>query len=320
MYLRTTTTATNNTMLGYIMTNQSTYNELSAQASTQKKLNTPSDNATDAISVLNINKSLSQLNGYLGNMSQSQNELNMLDTSLASITKTLQRANDLTVQAATGTNSAATLGNIKIEIDQIIKTLQGLGNAQFNGSYIFAGTNVGTVPFQENTVDGGVTYVGTPQTDDYERYIQISQGVETAINVPGDKLLGFYDADATGTPPVPTGSGIFKTLYELSAALGTTPTTPASFDAIRSKLTGIQDGITNISSVRTNFASITNRFNMTATSIQNNIVQLKSFKSGMEDVDLATTMSNLSQQELALKATMAVASQSMKSASLLDYI
>ena len=301
-------------MLDYIMSNQTAYNDLSAQASTQKKLNTPSDNPTDAISVLNINKSLSQLNGYLGNMSQSQNELNMLDTSLASITKTLQRANDLTVQASTGTNSPDTLKNIKTEIDQIIKTLQGVGNTQFNGSYIFAGTDVGTVPFQDNAT-GGMDYVGTPQTKDYERYIQISQGVETAINVSGDKLLGSYDSSAT-----PTGSGIFKTLYELSAALGTTPTSPASFDAIRSKLTGIQDGITNVSSIRTNFASITNRFNMTAASIQSNIVQLKSFKSGMEDVDLATTMSNLSQQELALKATMAVASQSMKSSSLLDYI
>ena len=213
MFLRTTTTATNNTMLDYIMENQGKYNELAAQASAQKKLLVPSDNPTDAISVLNINKNLSQLDGYVDNMTQAQNELNVLDTSLASITTVLQRANDLTVQAANGTNGSDALLNIKTEIDEIIQTLKSLGNTSFNGSYIFSGTNVGTVPFQDN-VDGGVNYTGTPETGDYERYIQISQGVETAINVSGDKLLGYYDADSAGTPPVPTGTGIFKTLYE----------------------------------------------------------------------------------------------------------
>ena len=94
----------------------------------------------------------------------------------------------------------------------------------------------------------------------------------------------------------------------------------ASFDDIRSKLDEIQDGIVNVSSVRTNFGSITNRFNMTKTSIANSVVQLKSFKSELEDVDLSEALTKLSQQELALKATMAVATQSMQSATLLDYL
>jgi len=313
MYLRTTTAATNNSMLDYIMNNQSKYNELSAQASSQKKLNTPSDNPTDAISVLNINKNLSQLNGYVTNMSQSQNELNVLDNSLASLTSNLQRVHDLAVQASNETNTPATLNNIKTEIDQIIQSVKETGNTQYNGSYIFAGTNVGQVPFEDGA-DGGITYTGTPQDKDYQRYIQISDKVQTAINVSGDKLLGSYDADASGTPPVPTGSGIFKTLYDLSNALG-----KSDFTAIRSSLDKVQTDIQNTSNQRTNFASITNRFDMTKTSIKANVTQLTSFKSSLEDVDLATAMTNLANQELALKATMAVAAKTMQSSSLLDY-
>jgi len=313
MYLRTTTAATNNSMLDYIMNNQSKYNELSAQASSQKKLNTPSDNPTDAISVLNINKNLSQLNGYVTNMSQSQNELNVLDNSLASLTSNLQRVHDLAVQASNETNTPATLNNIKTEIDQIIQSVKETGNTQYNGSYIFAGTNVGQVPFEDGA-DGGITYTGTPQDKDYQRYIQISDKVQTAINVSGDKLLGSYDADASGTPPVPTGSGIFKTLYDLSNALG-----KSDFTAIRSSLDKVQTDIQNTSNERTNFASITNRFDMTKTSIKANVTQLTSFKSSLEDVDLATAMTNLANQELALKATMAVAAKTMQSSSLLDY-
>lgn len=316
MFLRSTTTATNNTMLDYILANQSKYNEISAQASSQKKLLTPSDNATDAMNVLNINKNISQLNGYITNMTQSKNELGVLDNSLASITNSLQRAKDMGVLAANGTNSASDLQNMKIEIDQIIQTLKDTGNTEFNGAYIFAGTNTATVPFQDNP-DGGIAYAGTPETGDYQRYIQISNGVNAAINVPGDKLLGYYDADESGTPPTPTGAGIFKTLYDLSNALDASPT---DFTAIRNTLDGIQDGLDTVSSVRTNFASIVNRFDMTKTSIETSIVQLKSFKSEMEDIDLAEVLTNLSNQETALKATMAVASQSMQSATLLDYI
>jgi len=317
MFLRATTTATNSTMLDYIMGNQTKYNELSAQASAQKKLLTPSDNPTDAISVLNINKNLSQINGYIDNMTQAGNELNVLDNSLSSITKSLQRAHDLAVQAADGTNSTNSLGNIKIEIDQMIQSLKGIGNTRYNGSYIFAGNNVGTVPFVDSA-NGGISYIGTPENKDYERYIQISEGVDTAINIPGDELLGSYDPGTVGPPVVaPTGSGILKTLYEFSNALATVP---IDYNVIRPSMDAIKNNIQDISNLRTNFGSITNRFEMTKTSLDANVIQLKSFKSDLEDLDLAEALTNLANQELALKATMAVATKTLQSASLLDYM
>lgn len=304
-------------MLDYIMANQTKYNELSAQASAQKKLLVPSDNPTDAISVLNINKNLSQINGYISNMTQSQNELNVLDNSLASVTKSLQRAHDLAVQASDGTNSTDSLKSIKIEIDQMIQSLKAVGNTQYNGSYMFAGTNVGTIPFVDSA-NGGTAYTGTPETGAYERYIQISEGVDTAINVSGDQLLGSYDPGTAGPPAVAaTGSGVLKTLYEFSNALGKVP---IDYDAIRPSMDAIKSNIDSTSNLRTNFASITNRFEMTKTSLDANVVQLKSFRSDLQDLDLSTALTNLANQELALKATMAVATKTLQSATLLDYI
>lgn len=308
MILRPTTQGTNDSLLNYVFANQTRYNEYSEQASTGKKLTTPSDNPIDASNVLNVNKKLSQLNGYLDNMSTAQNELDVLDNTLASITSSLQKANDLAVQAANGTNSQDSRDTIKAQIDQIIENLVSLGNTDYNGVYIFSGTNISTPPFNELST-GGVEYVGTPQDKDYQRYIQISDGVKTAINIPGDKLLGSYDAQTQ------TGTGVLKTLYDLSNALGS-----GDVDGIRNSIDQVQAGIQNNSNIRTQFASITSRFEMTTTSINNNILQLKEYKSNLENVDMTEALTNLANANIAYQASMQVAAMTLQSSSLLNYM
>lgn len=306
MIIRPTTQATSATMLGYIFTNQNKYSEYSAQASTGQKLNRPSDNPTDASTVLNINKKLSQLAGYVDNMDTAQNELNVLDNSLASLTSSLQKANDIAVQGANETNSATVRSNLKLQIDQIIQNVTTIGNTDYNGTYIFAGTNVGEPPFKALDA-GGVEYIGTPQDKDYQRYIQISDGVSTAINAPGDKVIGSYDATTK------TGTGVLKTLYDLSNALGNNDT-----DGIRATISQLSTEVDNTSSVRTTFASITSRFEMTQTSIDATKQQLTSYKSDLQDVDISEAITNLKMSQIALQATMQIAASS--SMSLLNYM
>lgn len=310
MILRTTNQATNNSAVNYIFSNQIKYNELVQQISAQKKILVPSDNAVDSMNILNINRELSKLNGYLKNMATAQNELNVLDNSLSSLTSSLQKANDLAVQAANETNGPNNLQSMKVEIDQIIENIIGLGNTKYNGQYIFAGANTGTAPFEKLST-GGVSYIGTPQDGPYERNIEISDGVLAPINVPGDRLLGYYDA-STGT-----GQGVLKTLYELSDAMGSVP---PDFDGIRASLDQIQGGITSTTNIRTNFAAMTARFNMTEASVNNTILQLKSYKSQMEDLDLAAAATDLANTDLALNASMSVASNLLQQLNLLDYM
>lgn len=310
MVWRTTTAITNNSMLDYIWSNQAKYNQTAEEVSTQKKLLNPSDNPADAISVLSVNKELNQQNGYLQNMTMGQNELNVLDNTLASVTTNLQRANDLGVQASNGTMSAENLKNYKSEVDQILNSVVDLSNTKFNDNSIFAGTNVSQTTYIKDAA-GNITYQGTPQTGQYQRNIEISDGVKVAINTTGDQVFGSYDA-ATGT-----GSGIMKTLSDFSKALSVVP---PDYDAIRANLDNIQKGIDTVSNVRTNFASTTQRFEMTKASINTSVVQLKSYRSDLQDVDLSQAVTELTAQELALKATMSVASKTLSSTNLMDYM
>lgn len=312
MVIRTTTTATSDSLLNYIWANQASYNSISEQVATQKKINKPSDNPTDAISLLNVNKQLSQQNAYLDNMSLASNQLSVMDNNFASMISDLQRAHDLAVTASNGTTSVDSLKSIKSEVDQIIKNMVDVGNTQYNGSYIFAGTDTSKAPFTQD-IDpasptyGSITYLGNQN----QNSVEISDGVKTAINIAGDKLLGTYDSTTK------TGTGVMGVLNDFSNALATNP---PDYDTIRNQLDRIQSCINDNSNTRTNFASITQRFTMTKNSVNANILQLKSYKSELDDVDVSEAATDLAQQKYALEATMAVATQSLQQTSLLNYL
>lgn len=352
MYLRTTTLGTNDLMTNYILGSESQYNDLAVQASTGKKVLKPSDDANATVNILNTNTKMNQLNGYLGNMKLAQNDLNVLDDSLASTTTSLQKANDLAVQASNGTCSNTELDNIKTQIDQILENVTDIANTKYNGNYIFSGTKTGTQAYTTDSA-GNITYNGTPETGSYQRYVQISDGVKEQINVSGDQVYGSYstatvtaatasgdvtgsttttskdasgntvttvvnktvNGDGTTTTTTETAKGIVGTLKLLSNALG-------NYDSkgISASLDSLSSDLSNVSAVRTQFAGVTNRFTMTTESTNNMMTQLKSYKSSLQDADLSEVLTALSAQQLALKATMSVSSSVLSQVSLINYM
>jgi len=312
--MRTTTLGSTTTMLNYIKAGESRYNKLAEQAASGSKLTEPSENPTGAKTVLNINTKLDQLASYSQNMALAQNELDVLDNTFTSITDSIQFANDLATQGANGTYTQTDLNNIKTQIDQIMDNLADLGNTQFNGNYLFSGTSTSTPAYSVTTDALGnitnVSYNGTPSTDEYQRSVQISDGVNVGINTTGDQLLGSYDAG----PPA-TGSGLFLTLGNLSTAL-------ASGDraGISSSLGSLSTDLDTVLASQAKFASVSQRFEMTESSNATMVTQLKGARSDLQDADLSEVLTSLTAQQTALEATMSVTAQMMKGTSLLDYL
>lgn len=321
MYIRTTTLGSTESMINYIQSNQSKYYTLAEQAASGKKLTQPSDDPTATKSVLTINTTLDKLNSYVKNMQTAQNELDVLDDTFTSITKSLDSANDIAVQAANGTYSNTDMDNMKIQVDQILQNVLDLANTQYNGIYIFSGTSTSTQTFVTDA-DGNITYQGTPSTGAYQRNVQISDGVSVAINTTGDTLFGSYTAAQGESTPldlsddVPaSGTGIIGNLKALSAALGSHDKT-----AVKATLSGFETGQDTVSAARTKFSGVTKRFQMTDSSIDTTVTNLKSYRSQLQDVDLAQAATELSSAKLALEASMSVSSKIMENLSLLNYL
>jgi flagellar hook-associated protein 3 FlgL len=356
--MRITTLGTSNTMLNYILNTESRYYDLSQESASGLKVEKPSDDPTATKSLVNVKTQLSQLNDYLTNMSTSQNELNIFDDSMSSLTDLVDSTTSLTTQAASGTYSNTNMDNIKTQIDQIIQSVADIANTQYNGNYIFSGTAVGTKAYTVATdATGkitGITYNGTPSTGDYKRYTTISDGVNVAINTTGDQVFGSYSqVSATPVPTQPTdvagvalstatdanGNLITTTVTTVLNDDGTTTVTTGTGIGLMGTLVGISnslgghnqaavgkglDGLSTAldttSVARTKFASVSNKFQITENSINTTVTQLTAYKSDLEDADLSQVLSDLTAQKTALDATYSVTSSLLAGKSLLDYI
>lgn len=355
--MRITTLGTSTTMLNYILGAESKYYDLSQEAASGLKVSKPSDDPSAAKSLININGQMSQLNGYLQNMSTTQNELNVLDDSMGSLTDLVNNATSLATEASSGTYSGQNMNNIKTQIDQITQSVVDIANTQYNGTYIFSGAAVGTKPYTVTTNASGeitaVTYNGTPSSGNYQRYTTISNGVNVPINTTGDQAFGSYsqtsatnatqptdvagttistatdangnlvttsvttviNGDGTTTVTTGTGNGIIGTLVGLSKSLGS-----HTQKAVGDTLDGLNTALDVASVTRTKFASVSNKFEITQNSINTTLTQLKSYKSDLEDADLAQVLSDLTAQKTALDATYSVTSGLLSKTSLLDYM
>lgn len=323
MDIRSTNLGTSSSMMNYLSSTETRYYELLQQSSSGLKVSKPSDDPSSTRSILNINTKLSQLNGYTGNMSTSQTELDTLDSNLSTLTDLIQNANDLATQAANGTYSQTDLNNIKTQIDSIIDSVMDVANTQYNGEYIFSGTATSTETYSKDA-DGNIIYNGTDtSTDAYKRYVTISDGVSIAINAAGDSIFGSYTAAVADDPSTvgvdetapATGTGLIGTLKLLSDALGSGNKTD-----IKGSLDKLDSCLDTVSATRTKFASVSNRFEMTQNSIDTTVTNLKSQRSALQDIDLTQVLTDLSSQKLALQASMSATSSLLSGKSLLDYL
>ena len=315
MTIRTSYISENKSNINQLLTSQNKLASIQAQISSQKKVNTPSDDAVATSKILTINSQLDKIANYKTNISTAQEQVSLMEDSLSEISDALSRAYELTVQASNGTYKASNLQAVKSEIDQITESVMNFANTQYNGQYIFSGNNTST-PAYTKSADGSIVYSGSNSSaDSSTRSIEIMEGVYLSMNVNGGDIFGNYDV--TTDPDNPTGTGIFNTLSTLSNLLSADPT---DYDAIASQLKPLQEGIDTISNTTTQYASYSaKKLDMTSSYLSTLTLSLKTQKSSLEDLDLLEATANMSAETYAYQASVSATAQTMK-LSLLDYL
>ena len=205
--------------------NQSNFNKLTAQLSSGNKILNLTDDPIASINILNTNKQLGQLETFEENVGMASSEISALDDLLALASGYLTQAWDKALQANNQTFTAGSLEALKVEIDEITKTMVDLANSEYNDNYIFSGANTKTVTF-EIKENGDIIYNGTPmENKDYIRQTEVADGVFEVINTTGDKVFGYYKAQGQDDD----GNNLFidadgNTVVEKIAADGVTKT------------------------------------------------------------------------------------------------
>ena len=179
----------------------SNYNKLTKQLASGSKLTSITDDPIATVNVLNTNRQLGQMDTFSSNVELAKTELSALDDLMDLANGYLSDAWNKAVQANNQTYSDTSLKALKVEIDEITKTMVDLANTEYDDNYIFSGANTKTVPYTMDD-NGDIIYNGTPYSNkDYIRQTEVADGVFEVINTTGDRVFGYYKAqgqDADG--------------------------------------------------------------------------------------------------------------------------
>ena len=298
-----------NNMISSVMLKNSTeatakQYKIQQQITSGHKFQVSSENPYDAMQTLRITEQLSQLNDWKNNLANAQDQLEMSYDTLTLVEENLQRINDLTIQLANGINSHETNSSIMAEINQRAKTLEGLANTQYQGDYIFGGSNTKNPPYTLAD-DFSVTYGGSTNDQNWQKMLEVSAGEELQTNVLGINVFG----DDT--------SGVFKAIKDLNTIFATQP---LDVEAVLGVEEQIQGSIIGITDSMSELGAYSSRVNV-AQSINEKIsTRLTTNRSNVYDTDLVQAASDLTLAQSSLKATLQVSALLLGGTSLLDFI
>ncbi len=140
--MRISTSQIYSTTLSQINNSLTEYMRLNEQSSSQKRINTLSDDAYGAAKVSGLRSEDSCVSSYLENCSVALETLGTADSCLSSVSALITSALETTEQGSTETYNATNLASMAIEIRQCMESIYGITNTKLNDNSIFAGNEL----------------------------------------------------------------------------------------------------------------------------------------------------------------------------------
>lgn len=260
-------------------------NDARQRASTGIRVSRPSDDPVAVAGIMQSSSGLRALEQYQRNLGSAQSRLDLEDSTLAQLTDALGRAKELGVAQASDTSSSATRLTTKAEVDQLVDFAKDLANTQLAGSYIFGGQYADTAPYGGGSLDPTKPPVGTPR-------VEVGTGRFVDTNHTATEI--FLDTDAVAS------------LQALSDALGADDT-----DAIKAALTRVDSAFGEVQQVVGDLGARQSQLEVAMSNLESLEINLQTFRSGLEDADLAEAVTELVNRQSTLEAAMLSTSKIM---------
>lgn len=156
-----------------------------SQVSSGIRVQTPGDDPLAAARILQLEEEQALRKQYMTNISDAKGRLEYEDGVLKSITESIKRVNELTIQAGNGSYNLDNRSSLAIELNLLQKQLADLMNTKSaSGEYLFSGFQGSIKPFIQQP-GGGYTYQG----DEGQRFIQIASSTQVALSNSGKKAF-----------------------------------------------------------------------------------------------------------------------------------
>ena len=257
---------------------------LTQQASSGKRVSSPSDDPAAWSSIQQQDATMSELTARSSAATTAAGDLNLAESTLDSASNLMVQAKAIAVQAANGTEGASDRANSAVQIGSLLQQMLSLANTRGASGYLFGGTASSAPPFDST---------GTFQGNGGSTQLAIADGVYATSNASG--------ADAFTAAG---GTDVFQALQGLATALSNNDVaginaSASTLDAANTQLVGARIGA-GLSAERLSSAS---------TVMSNAITQIQVSVASEGDADAATTLSNLQAAQTAFQAAIEVNKQ-----------
>ncbi len=245
-------------MANQIQDLDSTQNTLELQLSSGLDFSEPSDSPTEMASALNLISQDQQTSQYAANANTALQLSQASYTGLTSLNQLSTSVDEIATEANSSITSTAEMQTYATQIDSYLNEAVQVGNSQFEGNYLFAGTAVNQPPFQvTQNAQGEITavaYVGNTS----QASIPVSNSASIAATTSGatnQAMAAFMNQLVSLRTALQNGdsSGIASAQTQLSASSDALISATAENSAIQS---AIQSEQTESTSLQENLGSV----------------------------------------------------------------
>lgn len=176
--------------------------QLQNQVSTGRRLQLPSDDASAALRVLNLQRLIERKDQIKVNIQSSNQILSAADSNLQSVSGTLNDLRAEVVGVAGNLSSDDERQAVAQDVEQAIESLVNIGNAKAQGRYLFAGSRSQVQPYDYN--GHYVEYRGNEGV--LRNYVDLERLFET--NLAGTDVFGGISGQIKGSALAPQVNGL----------------------------------------------------------------------------------------------------------------
>ncbi len=270
--------------------------------STGKRINVASDDPTGALGVMTTDNSLRALDQYRTNVERATSRVSTEDSVLQDLGDLVTRAKELGIAQSGDTATDQTRQVAGAEVNQLFEQIVTLANTKFGNEYLFGGDQSQTQPFTSSGAGGTLDYTTTnPQG---QRTIAVDDNQALALTHDGSQVF--------------LNTGVLDAVKSLAHSLD--PTSVGYGTAgIRAALKSLDDAYNSLQAVVGDAGARANRLTVTSQNLDALKTNLTTFKSSLQDVDIETAMTELTNRQIAYQGAL-LATSKVTGLSLTDYL
>lgn len=261
------------------------------QLSLGKQIVKPSDAPDKAALVTRLESELSRQTGYQDTLKAVNIRLTAEETALKNTSDVMYRIKELAVQAGNDTLSPQDRQSVALELSNLKDQVLSLANSQdTNGNYLFSGSRTGVPAFNKDA-SGRVIYQG----DQARMKVNVGDSRRMNLNMPGsDTFTRVVRDDGQGGK---VGVDFFQSLDDLVTAVkaGDHNNIQRGIGEVDTLQNGISQGLGQVGS---DLAIV----DMQNTVLDQVVLQLKTTRSDVEDLDYTSAITKMNKDQLALEA------------------